>query len=41
LSFGSAIQYPKTLLTLDPEEGTHNGIRRRNALKWLLDENSK
>jgi len=34
-------QHPKTLLTLDPEEGTHNGIRRRNALKWLLDENSK
>jgi predicted AAA+ superfamily ATPase len=34
-------QYPKTLLTLDPEEGDHNGIRRRNALKWLLDEDSK
>jgi predicted AAA+ superfamily ATPase len=33
--------YPKTLLTLDPEEGTHNGIRRQNALKWLLDENAK
>ena len=34
-------QHPKTLLTLDPEEGNHNGIRRRNALKWLLDEDAK
>ena len=29
--------YPRTLLTLDPEEGSHNGIQQRNAVKWLLD----
>lgn len=33
--------YPKTLLTLDPEEGSHNGIHQRNALKWLMDEDSQ
>ena len=27
---------PKYLLTLDPEEPTHNGIRQINALNWLL-----
>ena len=28
---------PKYLVTLDPEEPTHNGIRQINALNWLLD----
>jgi len=36
-AFPISDHYPKTLLTLDPEEGTHNGIRQRNALKWLLE----
>jgi predicted AAA+ superfamily ATPase len=39
-AFPVSDHYPKTLLTLDPEEGTHNGIRQRNALKWLLDDNA-
>jgi predicted AAA+ superfamily ATPase len=29
---------PKYLLTLDPEEPTHNGIIQRNAVKWLLEK---
>ena len=32
-----ADNYPKTLLTLDREEGSHNGVIQRNALAWLLD----
>lgn len=28
--------YPKFLLTLDPGEGESGGIRRINALDWLL-----
>jgi predicted AAA+ superfamily ATPase len=35
-AFPVADHYPKTLLTLGPEEGSHNGIMQRNALKWLL-----
>jgi predicted AAA+ superfamily ATPase len=27
--------HPKTVLTLDPEEPTYNGIVQRNATKWL------
>jgi predicted AAA+ superfamily ATPase len=27
---------PKTVITLDPEEPTYNGIVQRNATKWLL-----
>ncbi|GHV11435.1 ATPase [Fibrobacterales bacterium] len=27
---------PKYLITLDPEEPTHNGIRQVNAVRWLL-----
>ena len=29
--------HPKTVLTLDPEEPTYNGIVQRNAMKWLLN----
>jgi len=29
--------YPKFLLTLDPEEGTVDGIKQLNALNWLLN----
>jgi len=29
--------YPKTLLTLDSEEGSHDGIVQRNVLKWLTE----
>jgi predicted AAA+ superfamily ATPase len=29
--------YPKTLITLDVEEGSHEGIKKVNALKWLLE----
>jgi predicted AAA+ superfamily ATPase len=36
-AFGTADDYPKTLLTLDQEEGDYSGIRQRNALAWLLD----
>jgi len=36
-AFPTSDHYPKTLLTLDPEEGMHNGIRQRNALQWLLE----
>jgi predicted AAA+ superfamily ATPase len=39
-AFPASDHYPKTLLTLDPEEGSHNGIRQRNALNWLLDTGS-
>ncbi|MDR2465829.1 MAG: ATP-binding protein [Prevotellaceae bacterium] len=28
--------HPKTVLSLDPEEPTYNGIVQRNAMKWLL-----
>jgi len=37
-AFPARDHHAKTLLTLDPEEGSHDGIRQRNALKWLLDE---
>jgi len=36
-AFPASDHYPKTLLALDPEEGSHNGIMQRNALKWLLE----
>ena len=29
--------HPKTILCLDPEEPTYNGIVQRNATKWLLN----
>lgn len=29
--------HPKTVICLDPEEPTYNGIVQRNATKWLLD----
>jgi predicted AAA+ superfamily ATPase len=29
--------YPKTVICLDPEEPTYNGIRQLNATKWLLN----
>ena len=29
--------YKKILLTLDPEEGSINGIQQKNAIKWLLE----
>jgi predicted AAA+ superfamily ATPase len=29
--------HPKTIICLDPEEPTHNGIVQRNATKWLLE----
>ena len=35
-AFPISDHYAKTLLTLDSEEGSHNGIRQRNALSWLL-----
>jgi len=38
-AFPASDHHPKTLLTLDPEEGSHNGILQRNALKWLLEAN--
>jgi predicted AAA+ superfamily ATPase len=28
--------HPKTIICLDPEEPTYNGIVQRNATKWLL-----
>jgi predicted AAA+ superfamily ATPase len=30
--------HPRTVICLDPEEPTYNGIVQRNATKWLLDE---
>jgi predicted AAA+ superfamily ATPase len=30
---------PKTIIALDPEEPTYNGIVQRNATKWLLGTN--
>ena len=29
--------HPKTVICLDPEEPTYNGIAQRNATKWLLN----
>ncbi|MDR2824032.1 MAG: ATP-binding protein [Prevotellaceae bacterium] len=29
--------HPKTVISLDPEEPTYNGIVQRNATKWLLN----
>lgn len=29
--------HPKTIISLDPEEPTYNGIVQRNATKWLLE----
>jgi predicted AAA+ superfamily ATPase len=29
--------HPKTVICLDPEEPTYNGIVQRNAARWLLD----
>lgn len=32
-------QYPKCILTLDEDpEADYNGIKRMNALKWLMGE---
>ncbi|MCL2739393.1 MAG: ATP-binding protein [Bacteroidales bacterium] len=31
--------HPKTVICLDPEEPTYNGIVQRNATKWLLKKN--
>jgi predicted AAA+ superfamily ATPase len=30
--------HPKTVICLDPEEPTYNGIIQRNAVKWLLEK---
>ncbi|GHV10017.1 ATPase [Bacteroidia bacterium] len=30
--------HPKTVIALDPEEPTYNGIVQRNATKWLLNK---
>lgn len=30
--------YPKYLLTLDPEESSHSGILQKNAIRWLSEE---
>ncbi|GHV61689.1 ATPase [Bacteroidia bacterium] len=30
--------HPKTIIALDPEEPTYNGIVQRNATKWLLNK---
>jgi predicted AAA+ superfamily ATPase len=30
--------HPKTVISLDPEEPTYNGIVQRNATKWLLSD---
>jgi predicted AAA+ superfamily ATPase len=30
--------HPKTIITLDPEEPTYNGIVQRNATKWLIEK---
>lgn len=32
--------YPKFLLTMDPDESDNNGIKRINALRWLLGINN-
>jgi predicted AAA+ superfamily ATPase len=37
-AFPTGDHYPKTLLTLDIEEGTHNGIKQQNAINWLLEK---
>ena len=36
-AFNIKDNYQKILLTLDPEEGSINGIVQKNALKWLLE----
>ncbi|MDR0310518.1 MAG: ATP-binding protein [Acidobacteriota bacterium] len=36
-AFGVRDNYKKILLTMDPEEGSIDGILQRNALKWLLE----
>jgi predicted AAA+ superfamily ATPase len=36
-AFNVKDNYRKILLTLDPEEGSINGILQKNALKWLLE----
>ncbi|MDR2580454.1 MAG: ATP-binding protein [Fibromonadaceae bacterium] len=35
-AFETKDNYPKTLITMDPEEGSHNGVIQKNALKFLL-----
>ncbi|MDR1810715.1 MAG: ATP-binding protein [Prevotella sp.] len=30
--------HPKTVICLDPEEPTYNGIEQRNATRWLLEK---
>jgi predicted AAA+ superfamily ATPase len=34
-AFETNDNFPKTLLTMDPEEGSHNGIIQKNVLKYL------
>lgn len=34
-AFNTMDHYPKHLLTMDPEEGSYNGIQQTNILKWL------
>jgi predicted AAA+ superfamily ATPase len=36
-AFNIRDNYKKILLTLDPEEGSINGILQKNVLKWLLE----
>jgi len=36
-SFNLKNHHPKTVICLDPEEPTYNGIVQRNATKWLLN----
>ncbi|GHT17630.1 ATPase [Bacteroidia bacterium] len=33
--------HPKTVISLDPEEPTYNGIVQRNATKWLIENQLK
>ena len=36
-AFETKDNYPKTLITMDPEEGSYNGIVQKNALKFLVE----
>jgi len=36
-AFETKDNFPKTILTMDPEEGSYNGIIQQNALKFLAD----
>ena len=37
-AFETRDNYPKTLITMDPEEGFYNGIVQKNALKFLMEQ---